>query len=78
MPGLPPSEIIYADKGRKLLILKKMSGKGMVYYLLGAIALAGAAYFFFRWLDWKFLLPLLLAVAAVFFFWKGSAKSKKK
>jgi O-antigen ligase len=55
-----------------------MSGKGMVYYILGAVALVGAAYFFFRWLDWKFLLPLILAVAAVFLFWKGSAESKKK
>jgi O-antigen ligase len=55
-----------------------MSGKGMVYYILGTIALVGAAYFFFRWLDWKFLLPLLLAIAAVILFWKGSAASKKK
>lgn len=55
-----------------------MTGRSMLYYILGVIALVGAAYFFFRWLDWKFLLPLLLAVAAVFFFWKGSAESKKK
>jgi O-antigen ligase len=55
-----------------------MSGKGLVYYILGAIALVGAAYFFFRWLDLKFLLPLLLAIAAVILFWKGSAASKNK
>ena len=55
-----------------------MTGKGMLYYILGTLALIGAAYFFFRWLDWKFLLPLLLAVAAVFFFWKGSRVSTKK
>jgi O-antigen ligase len=54
-----------------------MSGKGLVYYLLGAVAFICAAYFFFRWLDWKFLLPLLLAIAAVILFWKGSAASKK-
>lgn len=55
-----------------------MSAKGLVYYILSAIALVGAVYFFFRWLDFKFLLPLLLAIAAVILFWKGSAASKKK
>ncbi len=80
MSCMPPSESIHADQGRKLLVIKirKMSGKGLVYYILGAIALVGAAYFFFRWLDLKFLLPLLLAIAAVILFWKGSAASKNK
>jgi hypothetical protein len=55
-----------------------MSGKSLVYYILGVIFLLGAAYFFFRWLDLKFLLPLALLIAAVIFFWQGSRMSKKK
>lgn len=75
---MPSSEIIHADQGRKLLIQLKMSGKGMLYYLAGVVLLIVAAYFFFRWLDLRFLIPLALAVAAVFCFWQGSKVSKKK
>jgi hypothetical protein len=54
-----------------------MSAKALLFYILGAIFLLCAAYFFFRWLDWKFLLPLLFAIAAVVCFWQASAISKK-
>jgi hypothetical protein len=55
-----------------------MNAKALIYYILGAIAIIGAACFFFRWLDWKFLLPLGLAIAAVILFWQGSKVSKRK
>jgi hypothetical protein len=55
-----------------------MNAKAVKYYILGGIALIGAAYFFFRWLDWKFILPLGLAIAAVILFWQGSKVSRKK
>ena len=55
-----------------------MNAKTLIFYILGAVSLVAAAYFFFRWLDWKFLLPLALAVAAVVLFWKGSEAKNKK
>jgi hypothetical protein len=55
-----------------------MNSKALLYYVLGAASLIAAAYFFFRWLDWKFLLPLVLALAGVICFWKGSVESKRK
>jgi len=55
-----------------------MTGRTMVYYILGSISLLAAVYFFFRWLDLKFLLPLALGIIAVVFFWLGSEARKKK
>lgn len=55
-----------------------MNAKALIFYILGAVLLVAAAYFFFRWLDLKFLLPLSLAIAAVVLFWKGSEAKNKK
>jgi hypothetical protein len=55
-----------------------MNAKALIFYILGTVLLVAAAYFFFRWLDLKFLLPLALAIAAVVLFWKGSEAKNKK
>jgi len=52
--------------------------KILLFYSLGSIALIVALILFIKWLDWKFLLPLALAIAGVIFFWFGSSASKKK
>jgi drug/metabolite transporter (DMT)-like permease len=52
--------------------------KALLSYSLGTIALIVAMILFIKWLDWKFLLPLALAIAGVIFFWFGSSASKKK
>jgi 5-bromo-4-chloroindolyl phosphate hydrolysis protein len=54
-----------------------MKAKALLFYLLGAISLIIAMILFFKWLDWKFLLPLALGIASVAFFWIGSSASKK-
>jgi hypothetical protein len=54
-----------------------MNLKALIFYLLGAISLIFALILFFRWLDWKFLLPLALGVGSVVLFWMGSSESKK-
>ena len=55
-----------------------MKVKTLLFYLLGLISLVVAVILFIKWLDWKFLLPLALAIAGVIFFWLGSSASKKK
>jgi membrane protein implicated in regulation of membrane protease activity len=55
-----------------------MTAKGMLYYVLGAAAIIFALYFFFKWLDWKFLLPLALGIAAALLFRQGVVESKKQ
>jgi len=55
-----------------------MTVRTILYYILGALSLIGAVYFFFKWLDFKFLLPLALAIAGVVFFWLGSEAKNKK
>jgi len=55
-----------------------MKIKTLLFYSLGSIALIVAMILFIKWLDWKFLLPLALAIAGVIFFWLGSTASKKK
>lgn len=54
-----------------------MKGKTLLFYLFGSISLVIAVVLFFKWLDLKLLLPMILAVAAVAFFWIGSSVQKK-
>jgi hypothetical protein len=54
-----------------------MNAKKVLFYVLGAVSLLAAAYFFIRYLNWKFMLPLALAVAGIVFFWLGSSGKKK-
>jgi hypothetical protein len=55
-----------------------MNAKALLFYILGSVSLIIAVILFFKWLDWKFLLPLALGIAAVVFFWMGSSSSMKK
>lgn len=50
----------------------------MLFYILSFVCLIIAMVLFFKWLDWKFLLPMILGIAAVVFYWLGSRESKKK
>jgi len=54
-----------------------MKGKAFLFYLLGTISFICALILFFKWLDWKSLLPLILGIASVLFFWLGSSTSSK-
>ena len=54
-----------------------MKGKAFLFYLLGVISLICAIILFIKWLDWKFLLPLILGIASVLLFWLGSSASSK-
>ncbi|MCU0455546.1 MAG: hypothetical protein MUE74_04515 [Bacteroidales bacterium] len=55
-----------------------MNARKLLFYILGAVSLVAAAYFFIKYLDWKFVLPLALAVAGIVFFWLGSSPAQKK
>jgi hypothetical protein len=55
-----------------------MNAKALLYYVLGSVSLIIAVILFLKWLDWKFLLPLALGIAAVVFFWMGTSSSNKK
>ncbi len=55
-----------------------MKARALIFYILSIVSLIIALVLFFKWLDWKFLLPLALAIAGVIFFWLGSSASKKK
>jgi hypothetical protein len=54
-----------------------MNAKALLFYILGSVSVIIAVILFFKWLDWKFLLPLALGIAAVVFFWMGSTLSNK-
>ncbi|HOP00007.1 MAG TPA: hypothetical protein PLV06_08110 [Bacteroidales bacterium] len=53
-----------------------MKAKSVLFYILGAISLVVAIVLFFKWLNLKLLLPLMLAVAGIVFFWIGSSAGK--
>jgi hypothetical protein len=55
-----------------------MKARALLFYLLGAISLICAMILFFKWLDWKSLLPLILGIVSVLLFWLGSSASSKK
>jgi|WetSurMetagenome_2_1015567.scaffolds.fasta_scaffold806248_2 hypothetical protein len=55
-----------------------MNAKTLIFYLLGIISLIFALILFFKWLDWKFLLPMILGLGSVVLFWLGSSESKKQ
>ena len=55
-----------------------MNARKLLFYALGAISLVAAAYFFIKYLNWKFVLPLALAIAGIVFFWLGSSPARKK
>jgi uncharacterized membrane protein YfcA len=55
-----------------------MKAKTLLFYILSFVSLIVALVLFFKWLDWKFLLPMILGIAAVIFFWLGTRESKKQ
>jgi hypothetical protein len=55
-----------------------MTGRPILFYILGVISLLCAVYFFFIWFEFKYLLPFALAIGGVVFFWLGSDARKKK
>jgi uncharacterized membrane protein YfcA len=55
-----------------------MKARALLFYVLSFVSLIVALVLFFKWLDWKFLLPMILGIAAVVFFWFGTRVSKKQ
>jgi hypothetical protein len=55
-----------------------MNARKLLFYALGTVSLLVAAYFFIKYLELKFLLPLALAIAGIVFFWLGSSQAAKK
>jgi hypothetical protein len=54
-----------------------MKRKALFLNVLGGVSLIASLVIFIKWLDWKFILPLALGVAAVIFFWIGASVNKQ-
>ncbi|MDY0098950.1 MAG: hypothetical protein RBR81_07085 [Bacteroidales bacterium] len=55
-----------------------MNSRAVIYFVLSLISVVGALFIFFRGLDLKAILFLVLGIAAVFLFRLGVSEIKKK